>query len=358
LRYATGVSRTPTSALVAGAACLMFAAAWARAEPAGTGKTASLSWTRLDGAQGCVGTRDLARAVETLVGRAVFVSASQAELSIEGRVEPGSDGGFRALVSVASKSGQPLGARALSTSDADCRALDEPVALAIALMVDPDAALAPRAAPGPEPSLPVRETEPKLIEKQVPVYVPVPVEQPAPATPPAWHGDVFAAAAIGAGYLPSPHLAAVAGASLEPPWFVPLEAVITLLLPQEQSAARGAGVSFFLARAGLFVCPLSKRWEIVAARLCGGGEGGLISAAGEGFDADGAGVRAQLALAARARLSARIVGPLAVSGAVAASLPARRERFVYHQGSGAEVELFRVPAFGAQAELGFELRFP
>ncbi len=351
-----GVKRTRSSTLVAVAAFSLCA----HAQSADMGKTASLSWTRLEGAQGCVGTGDLARAVETLVGHSVFVSAAQAELSIEGRVEPRAGGGFRAVVSVSSKEGKPLGSRELSTEEANCRALDEPVALAIALMVDPDAALGPKPAAEPEqpPAAPVRQAETKVIEKQVPVYVPVPVEQPAPKPRPSWQGDVFAAMAVGAGYLPNLHLAGVAGASLQPPYFVPLEAVISVLLPQEKSAARGAAVSFFLARLGLFLCPLSTRGEILAARLCGGAEGGVITAAGEGFDADDAGVRAQLGVAARARLSARIVGPLAFAGAVAASVPLRRERFVYHEASGAETELFRVPAFGAQGELGFELRFP
>jgi hypothetical protein len=351
------VSGTMARSIFAAAAALSLCAARS-AHAQSSHKTASLSWTRLEGAQGCVGTRDLARAVETLLGQPLFVSASQAELSIEGRVEPRRAGGFRALVSVSNRGGQSLGSRELSTDEAECGALDEPVALAIALMVDPDATLAPKPAAEAEEPPPLREPETQVIEKQVPVYVPVPIEQPAPPAPAAWRGDVFAAAALGAGYLPGPHLAAVAGASLEPPSLVPLEAVISLLLPQEESAGRGAAVSFFLARLGLFVCPVSHRGDLVAARLCAGGEAVLISAAGEGFDADGAGVRGQLAAAARARLSARIVGPLALAGAAGASVPVTRERFVYHEASGAEVELFRVPAFGVQGELGLELRFP
>ncbi len=357
------VSATRISAAVVAAAFLLGTPRSACAQPASgpTGthtKTSSLSWTRLEGAQGCIGTRDLARAVEAILGHPVFVSASQAELSIEGRAESRPGGGFRVVLSASNRSGELLGSRELSTDERDCGAINEPVALAIALMVDPDAALSSEPSAEPKPPPPVREPEPKVIEKRVPVYVPVRVEQPAPKTLPIWQGDLFAAVAVGAGYLPRPSVAAVAGASLEAPHFVPLEATLTVFLPQEQKAARGATVSFFLARGGLLVCPLAKRGETFVARLCGGAEAGLITAAGEGFDADGAGVRGQLALSARARLSARIVGPLAVTGAAAASAPLGRERFVYHEATGAKVELFRVPAFGAQGELGLELRFP
>ena len=50
-------------------------------------RTSSLSWVRLEGADQCIGAQELARRVEERVGRRVFVSASQAELSLEGHVE-------------------------------------------------------------------------------------------------------------------------------------------------------------------------------------------------------------------------------------------------------------------------------
>ena len=342
------------------AALLLFATRWAAAQPAESShtKTASLSWTRLEGAQGCIGTRDLAQAVETLLGHPVFVSASQAEVSIEGRAEPQSAGGYRATITVSSKSGQPLGTRELASEKGDCRALDEQVALAVALIIDPEAALAPKTAKEPERPRSGGEAEPRVIEKRVPVYVPVRVEGPAPPPRPSWRGDVFAAAAVGSGTLPDPSFAAVVGASLDPPWLLPLETVISVVAPQHASAPRSARVSFFVAHAGLFACPLAKRGEVFAARVCGGGEAGVITAVGEGFDSDGAGVRAQLAVAARARLSVKVAGPFALAAAVAGSVPLRRERFVYRDPSGAAVELFRVPAVAARGELGLELRFP
>lgn len=288
----------------------------------------------------------------------MFVSASQAELSIEGRIEPRSKRGYVAVVSVDDRSGRPLGSRKLATSRADCRALDQTVALAIALMVDPDAALSRKPARQAAAPPPVSAPRPRVIEKRVPVYVPVPIERPPPALRPNWRGDVFAAVSAGAGYLPNPSLAAVGGASLEPPHFVSLEAVVTVFLPQQEPAPRGATVSFFLAKMGLFVCPLSRRGQTLAGRVCGGTEGGIMIATGHGFDADHAGVRPQFAVAARARLSVKILGPLALAGALSGSIPLEREQFVYHEASGTQVKLFRVPAVEAQGEIGLEWRFP
>ena len=81
---------TTRFALPAGLACagaLAFAASDARAQDA-KGTTATLGWARLDGAETCIGTQELAQAVEKLLGRSVFVPASEAELAIEGLVDP------------------------------------------------------------------------------------------------------------------------------------------------------------------------------------------------------------------------------------------------------------------------------
>src|SRR5689334_7531634 len=55
--------------------------AWCAA-PAYAQRTSSLSWVRLPGAETCIPTQTLAERVEQRVGRQVFVSASQADLSL------------------------------------------------------------------------------------------------------------------------------------------------------------------------------------------------------------------------------------------------------------------------------------
>src|SRR5579871_52850 len=78
-------------------------------------QSASLSWVRLAGADGCVATQDLARDVEERLGRTVFVSASEADVSVEGHIEPSQPGaGFHAVLSIRDSKGTLLGTRDIS----------------------------------------------------------------------------------------------------------------------------------------------------------------------------------------------------------------------------------------------------
>src|SRR5262249_39169402 len=67
---------------------LVAGSAGAQVKPRAERATSSLNWVRLPGSEECITARALATAVEGRLGRAVFVSASQGDLSIEGRVEP------------------------------------------------------------------------------------------------------------------------------------------------------------------------------------------------------------------------------------------------------------------------------
>ncbi|MBX3210375.1 MAG: hypothetical protein KF764_35410, partial [Labilithrix sp.] len=128
-------------------AALLLASADTRAADA---KTSSLSWLRMPGADACVATQPLARAVEERLGRSVFVSAAEADLSVEGHVEKrtrGASSGWHAVITVRDASGATLGTRELDRADASCDAMTEPLALVIAVMIDPDAAMRPKPAP-------------------------------------------------------------------------------------------------------------------------------------------------------------------------------------------------------------------
>ena len=98
----------------------------------------SLSWVRTDGADTCIGARELAVEVERLVGHAMWVATSDAALSVEGYVTPHPDGGFAAHIVTADATGAIVGERDITTPSSDCRALDEPVSLVIALTIDPE----------------------------------------------------------------------------------------------------------------------------------------------------------------------------------------------------------------------------
>jgi hypothetical protein len=106
------------------------------------GPAPALSWVRGEGAESCITSVELAKKVESVLGGPVFVSASEAELVIEGYVNPKKGGGFEARLMVIDASGRWLGSRDLSIGLLDCSALDEALALVIAVTINPESGLA------------------------------------------------------------------------------------------------------------------------------------------------------------------------------------------------------------------------
>ena len=74
----------------------------------------------------------------------MFVSAAQADVSVEGHIEPKSGGpGFHAVITLRDAKGTLLGTRELSRDEKSCAEVRETIALVIAVMIDPDAMLGP-----------------------------------------------------------------------------------------------------------------------------------------------------------------------------------------------------------------------
>jgi hypothetical protein len=102
-----------------------------------------LSWVREEAAKSCPDVRSVERTVRERLGRDPF--ADSAELAAE--VWLSRDGaGFVARIQLRGQNGELQGERSLR-SDGSCDTLADAVALALALSIDPDAALAPRPAP-------------------------------------------------------------------------------------------------------------------------------------------------------------------------------------------------------------------
>lgn len=339
-------------------------AAWAQpaptpAAPAATKpKTATLGWARLDGAEKCIGTQELARSVESLLGRATFVSAAEAELAVEGRVEKKKEGGFRAVLSIATAKGEAQGSRELEVAGA-CSELNEPVALAIALLIDPDAELGtkPAAKPPDPPAPPVLPSPPAPAPvKTVVVTVPV----PAPERP-VWSGDVYAGFAMGFGSMPNPSPGVVAGASLTPPHFVPFESVLTFFAPHDEEAPREAFVRFYALQGGGFLCPLAHQGSLGGVRACGGFTGGFIVADGEGFDRedpDESGIYGTFGVSVRGRGTLRVYELFHLGLAAELTVPFFRPDFVYGAADGATLRIFQPAVVSASLGAFALLSFP
>ncbi|WP_434042201.1 MULTISPECIES: hypothetical protein [Sorangium] len=321
-------------------------------------QTASLSWVRLAGAEACVGARALAQAVEARLGRAALVSSTRAELTIEGRIEPVGTGGWRAVLAVADAEGALLGTREITTASPRCGAMDDELALAIALMIDPSAKLSPGAppplaapAPLPAPSPATAPPPPAVIVQRV--LVPVPPTAPPPPAP--WRVEVGAGPLFGLGLLPSLGVAAAVRARLTPPRFLSFEVGGVVWLPDE--ATSGASATRFSWGEGFVsACPVALG---SATRLsaCAGVRLGALRVGGVGFGVDHADERLTAGGALDVRLTRRLVGPLTAGGGLGLIVPIVRDTFYYTDAQGQPREVFQMAPLAGTADVLLGVEF-
>jgi hypothetical protein len=112
-------------------------AAPARAQSAEQG-AAALNWNRLPGAEACPNVGELARRVGVQLKRDAFVSPAKATVLVDVSIQPARPG-FRVRILLSSHDQLPPGERELASSSSDCNDAVDAAALAIALMLDPEA---------------------------------------------------------------------------------------------------------------------------------------------------------------------------------------------------------------------------
>ena len=303
-------------------------------------RTSSLSWVRLPGAESCAPTQELAQKVEARLRHPVFVSAAVAEVSVEGHIEPDAKHGFRAVITLRDAHGAPLGTRDVARPEASCDGMTEPLALIIAVMIDPDAALAARPTTPPVPAPVPASPPPAPVIVERPVYIAVPAPPPPP--PPVWRVDVGAGGVTSLGLVRAPDVGLYASLLLEPPRFFPLEGFGALLLDDNATLS--------LAYAGAGACPLHHDGEVLRLAGCAIGELGLFTAT---LPANSPG-RVYLAGGLEGRGSVRLVGPFAVRFGVNAVVPIFRTWTTDGTGTAA----FRPSVVGAAADVGVGVVLP
>lgn len=333
-------------------------------------RTSSLSWVRLPGAESCIGTRALAEAVEARLRRPVIISAAQADLSIEGRVSPlePPTPGFRAVVVVSSPDGTVLGERTIDREDVDCRILDETLALVIAVMIDPEAALTPEPEepandhddsdstledePEEESATLVDHAEP---ESEEPVVV-EPDEGSPPPTP--FRTDLAASFQLGLGSLPGVALGTAAGVILDPPRFWPIELEIGGFLGAHAERLDGPGSARFdQLSGGLLICAPFERRSI-RVHGCFGVHAGAVRAQGEAFDSVHRQWRPVVNAAIRARLLWNPWRFLVLRVGVTLVVPFIRDRFLFADEQGQRLVLFEPFPVSVAFEFGFGFIIP
>jgi hypothetical protein len=201
------------------------APAFAQAPPPSS-TSYTLAWVRAEGAETCPPARVLSAEVERRLGRTVFDAAAERAFEVE--VTRFGDK-YRSDVFVRGPGGETLGHRTLESDEPGCGALLNATALAIALVIDPEAA-----SREPPPPLSVASFEPP---RPPPVASPPPSSGPVPPLPPA----------------PPPSVAPVTPA---PPAALTLSLRGSLQLGLVPGAAPGVAMAFSLRSA--------RRWGFLA----------------------------------------------------------------------------------------------
>jgi hypothetical protein len=332
----------------------------ARADPATP--NGSLTWSRAPSAASCIAEEALATDVERLLGRPVFRPTEAADLHVEGHVELQPDG-WHATLTLSSGAELALGRRELRSSASSCRALDESLALAIALMIDPDALLRPDVK-GAE-SVPLAQVEDDAVH--TPTALPDPPlpanadRGPSPPANPAegrpWRLEADAEATVAFGLLPGAGTGLAARLLLSPPSFWAIAVEGTFWRETDARASSG-GSGIGLEQGGILLCPFDVRRSRLSLLACAGMQAGKMSAAGFGFDANYSASSTLYDTTAAAHARYRLVGPVTALVGVSLGVPLNPYRFVYRDPNGETPEVFRVAPVFAALDLGVGAEWP
>jgi hypothetical protein len=309
---------------------------------------ATIRVERGEDAAECSDEAGIRQAVESRLRRPVFVSEPDADVRVQTTLRRAAAGWTAELV-LQTPQGQKLGTRQLSTEAPHCSALDDSVALALALMLDvprDKVMSADRLAPVEQPHSPAASPPPST---------PVQLPEDTPPRRLPWSVEGGLLAVLGIGVLPGAAPGVRVSAAVEPPVFWLTEVEWTWW-PARDASDAGVGAGLGRQSFGLFVCPLLLDLERVRAHACLGQQVGWIRAEGHGFDENRDRARTTYGLGVRARGSIQLVGPLTFRAGLEVEAPLVRDRFVFTEGDGTQERLYRLPLASLTGELGLGLR--
>lgn len=342
-------------------AAVLIAAAPARADPAAAGdppapRLASLAWVRAPGAESCIGPVALSQAVAQKLGRDAIAAPSRSSLAIEGHIER-VDGAWRATLAVVTEAGEVQGLRELRSEAPDCRALDEAIALVMALLIEPGAALGPAhgAPPPPAPATP-RPAPAAPPAAPSPPVVTTPSVPPPPVEP--WRIESAVGLVVGVGLLPGEAATGVRGdVRITPPGWPAIE-IGGAYWPSRPGGTGTVGANFSLGWGSLSLCPTLLEGDGNGLRICFGSVLGALVADTTGLSPpahkDQLVFYPDLAL----RYQRLLVGPLTVSAGAGVLIPTERPTFYYLDTSGQRQNVFQQAPLAGTFDLALGLRFP
>jgi hypothetical protein len=279
----------------------------------------------------------MARAVERRLHHEVFVPVTRAELLVEALVEPASGSGFHVLITTSGADGAPLGQRELATQEPTCAGIAESAALAIALMIDPEAMLAPPEKP-PEPA-----------------PAPAPVA-PSPPPPEPWQGVLEFSGGLAAGLLPHVAPAVSIRAFVAPPALaIAFEAGGTYFVPESVALGGTSEAKFSLALAEVGLCR-PPPGGAVSLWGCAGVEIGRLGAAGSNLPNENHYERWVVDLDARGTASYRVAERWLLSVTLGLVVPLARDTFNVGP-TASQREVFRMAAVAGEGRFGVGYSF-
>ena len=321
------------------------------------GASARLDLAKGPGTEQCIDARTLIRAVELRLQRRAFRQDLPATLFVRVAVQRTVEASWSAEISMRDGAGAFLGSRSIVTSARHCSALDDSLALVVALLVD-SPPVAPPVAPNPEPEpggpTTVTPSRPPPRKPAFPAKtstISLPRDTPARRQPWLFNVGVGGAAAIG--MLPGVAPGVELGVGARPPT-VPAIRFFAGLYPARQQERAGAqsGARFSLASLSLELCPLDHALGVVHWFGCAGQTLGWLRVAAFGFDENTTTSHLTYALLASTGLTIPFVRSFAGRLGVRAEVPLERGIFTYGARDGSERGLFEMKSVTAALDAG------
>jgi hypothetical protein len=343
---------------------ILFVAPAARAQEPVRRLAPSLSWVELPGAESCGGAVRIAALFEARLGRNALVPASQADISIEGRVERSEDATrWRATILLRDRDGALLGSRDIVSAAPTCDELRESSALAMALMIDPDALHrpAPPVNPAPEPPappLPNAAPPTVLPPAREPSIVPNPEYDQRPAKK-ASRVELDASFALAGDVLPAPATGVAVGVSVAPRRFWKLRALGAVFSPQSLSiSASTAQAQFVMAYGGVLLCPLTvESGHGATFDFCAGSLVGGLTARGVGLSNAKTAAAPFVDILASIALTVPVAGPASLRLDVGLGVDPVEEHVVYETTNGSR-DAYHLPWGNETAAIGLSCALP
>jgi hypothetical protein len=333
-----------------------------RARAEGEQESIRLLWEAGPGTETCLTPDELVKLVEVELERSVLVLGDgPAERAIRVRLERDAvNGGFRVFVTSeatndAAPAARPAPGVERELAARECRDIDEPLALVVALLADADAPPEPPVAKDEAPPAPGKAPDPNdEIQPLGPVTTAPGWE--AAQRDARWRYELDAAAAVGFGMLPHVGFGAELGFLAEPPSIGTHRLRLVGLFSAPAEPLPGATVSFIYGAAGAALCPAIAHFGKGTLRVCVGVDLGALYSRSRGLE------DSRETTELFAQVDAMLRGSIGLGGGFLGTLsagvvfPTARDRFVYTQ-DGQTTEIFQMAfiPFLVTAGIGYEI---